>query len=566
MNARAQEATPAADQAMADAQAQLDGLDADTRDSLARALWSLELRADQLTPEQLRAILAPQNSNAAFGQRMQAYLLELALNPPAFIPDAAERYAAFFPYCSSLSPHQAYAMSALLGAERSQGYFTMPEKADLVFPRANAMQLDALLGWYFFVGSCADASGNEYGVELMFFGGALLPPALASRLGLSEMENQVFEMHFAVAKAGDRHYQAKPILLAGTSGLLSFDADGLGAAMGKNVIRSHDSENVFPLQIQAWGQDDGEAAPVQLAIDLTFASGRGYLLQGADGCAPCCDGIGTLYYSIPNLQIDPTLSTLTLSGKEIALTSGAFWFDHQWGMLGGMSNTPVMRAVGNLQPAGPGGWDWFEAQFVGDRQITCAAIHTNDHRQFYFQTGPNPPGTMQVTVHGKYMDEAAVTHDLSGTLRIPEWVKSEKSPAPTEYPPTGTWYPNRWEFEFGDDVPEEIRVFSMTPIVSGGQSGFFASGSQYSEGAVYLHNPAGADIGRGFAESVQYADSIVNEVRLAGLPDNDAMLALVRNDEPSNALKLISEAYVALHADEVQTIIGTCQGLELMGT
>ena len=96
-------------------------------------------------------------------------------------------------------------MNNLLGPQRSQGYLEMPAQANLEFPQANAMQLDAQLGWYFFVGSCTDAAGNEYGIEMMFFGGALLPPALAAQFGLSDIENQIFEMHFAIARAGDRH-------------------------------------------------------------------------------------------------------------------------------------------------------------------------------------------------------------------------------------------------------------------------------------------------------------------------------------------------------------------------
>lgn len=197
------------------------------------------------------------------------------------------------------------------------------------------------------------------------------------------------------------------------------------------------------------------------------------------------------------------LSPLTLNGGTITLASGVFWFDHQWGMLNGVAKSAVVRAVNSLQAPGPGGWDWFA---------------------------------------------------------------SKKSPAPLEYPPTGTWYPNRWEFAFGDGVPDEIRAFSMTPIVSGGQSGFFASGAQYSEGAVYLRNAAGEDIGRGFAESVQYADTLANQIRIAGLPVNDEMLSLLQNNEPSEALKLISEAYVALHLDELQQITATCRGLELTET
>lgn len=64
-----------------------------------------------------------------------------------------------------------------------------------------------------------------------------------------------------------------------------------------------------------------------------------------------------------------------------------------------------------------------------------------------------------------------------------DWILSVDTPAPSIYPPTYTWYPNTWEFVFGDDVPEDIRVFTMQPIVTTGQSGFFGGGAQYSEGA-----------------------------------------------------------------------------------
>lgn len=129
--AAAQEATPRPNQDLADVQAGLDALDAGTRDSLARALWTTELRAEDFTAEQLRAVLSERNSNAAFGQRMGLHLIELVVAPPSFVPDAAARYAAFYPYCSSLSTHQAYAMRGLLGPQQSQGYLEMPGQADL---------------------------------------------------------------------------------------------------------------------------------------------------------------------------------------------------------------------------------------------------------------------------------------------------------------------------------------------------------------------------------------------------------------------------------------------------
>jgi predicted secreted hydrolase len=521
----------------------------------------LELHDDALPPETLAAILDPKNSNQAFGVRMGIWLVEMIAAPVSFLPSSEERYAALLPYCQTLSPLQANAMRSLLGPESSRGFTPIPATANLTFPEANVTVLGSMVGWYFFVGSCTGSDGAEYGVEMMFFRSALLPPALASSLGLSDIENQVVELHFAVSKAGERHYQAKPILIAGTSGFLSFSDSGLGATMGKNAIRQVQPDSLFPLQIQAWGQDDGAAELVQFAIDLTFASGRDYLLQGANGCTPCCDGVGTIYYSIPDLQLDPAASTLTLQGEEIALTAGTFWCDHQWGTLVAAPDSAVVRAANNLQPPSPGGWDWFEAQFAGDRQITVAAPHGDAMRAYYFQTGPTPPDTMHVPVFGKFMDAAGVTHAVNGTLDVTEWIKSQKSPAPDLYPPTQTWYPNRWEFQFGADVDEDIRLFVMEPIVSGGQSGFFASGAQYSEGAVILRDAAGQDVGRGFAESVAYADTLANELRLAGLPASDEMLAMFGAQAPSEDLVLASKAYVALHATELQQITETCQGL-----
>lgn len=554
-------ASPAATSAGSAAQAGLDAFDADTRDAIARALWKTELLAEDVPPEILARILDPKNSNEAFGARVGAHLLELIARPPSFVQSYASRYEAMLPLCTSLSAHQAYVMSNLIGPEATMGYRPIPAAADFKFPERNAMDLQSVLGWYFFVGSATGSNGEEYGIELMFFRDALLPPDLAASLGLTDTENQVVELHFSVAKAGERHYQAKPIVIAGTTGLLSFEADSLGATMGKNVIRSTDPGNLFPLRIQAWGQDDGEVEPVQFSIDLTFSSGKDYLLQGVDGCSPCCDGVGTLYYSIPELVVDPSVSSLTLNGEEVTLTEGTFWFDHQWGTLGAVAHTEVLRAAGNLTPTAPTGWDWFMAQFHGNRQITSYSIHTVDYLTFYRQMGTTPPGTMTVPLNAKYMDADAVTHTVAGTLSVTEWILSVDTPSPETYPPTYTWYPNRWEFQFGNDVPEDIRAYVMVPIVQTGQSGFFAGGAQYSEGAVYLLDPSGADLGRGFAESVGYADTLPNLLRLVGIHATDDMLTLFGPNSPDDGMVLASKAFSYLNAKELQDTLSMCIGL-----
>ena len=196
----------------------------------------------------------------------------------------------------------------------------------------------------------------------------------------------------------------------------------------------------------------------------------------------------------------------------------------------------------NKKPAG--GWDWFMAQFKGNRELTLASIHSNEMKQFYEQTGPNPPGIMEVEAKGKYIDEKNNSKNVKGSLMITDWIKSEKSQDPDLYPITNTWYPQKWEFSLGDDVPEDIRDFVMIPIVSGGQSGFFGSGLHYSEGAVYLHDLDGGLIGRGFAESTGYVDAPMNRLKLAGLPETVEMLDKLEIPQPSSMLKIISFLYI----------------------
>lgn len=546
------------------AKAAWDQLDADTRDAIARALWTTvdTLTVDDIPADALAQVLGPGNSNAAFGLRMGARILELLSQPLSFVQSYAPRYEKLATVAQSLTAHQAYFLSNLIGPEVVRDFPLIPNQADFQFPQRNAADLTSQIGWYFFVGSAYAEDGQEYGIEMMFFRSSLVPPALAATLGLTDVQNQIVELHFAIAKAGERHYQAKPIVISGTTGLLTFETDKLGATMGKNSITSADGEDIYPIRLQAWGQDDGEIAPVQFSMDISFTGGKGYLLQGADGCTPCCDGIGTLYYSIPGLTLDPDASTLTIDGTTIDLKEGTFWFDHQWGMLASMGTSAIVRAANNLGAPSPGGWDWFMAQFNGSREITMAASHTADSLPFLHQTGQNPPDTMTVTVKGKYMDPASVTHPIEGQLSVTNWILSVDTPSPETFPPTYTWYPNKWEFTFGDDLPEDMRVFTMEPIVRTGQSGFFGGGAQYSEGAVYLVGPNGEDLGRGFAESVGYADTLPNVLRMVGLEPNAENMELFGGNPPQPALVLASQAYVFLNQQELKEVTDMCSGLE----
>ncbi len=216
---------------------------------------------------------------------------------------------------------------------------------------------------------------------------------------------------FAISQKDDRHFQAEPVVLGGTSGLVSYSANPFTYFVGKNSIECHNNEDFFPLTVRAWGLDRGVSPALELGLDITFTSGKEYLFQGADGCMPAVDGIGTLYYSIPNIKLDPK----------------------------------------------PSGWDWFMVQVTGDRQVTVFAPHDNEHKEFYEQTGTTPPGVMTVQVSGTYMDANKETAMARGTLQITDWIKADHSPNPERYLITNTWYPNGWSFTFDEVVPADIR-------------------------------------------------------------------------------------------------------------
>lgn len=526
----------------------LNELDELTRENIALSLWMKEFKAKEIPKGVRKRLLSKKNSPESFGERMHHRIQDLLDNPDSFTPSYRKRYDKLLEYCDSLTPLQAYAMNHLLGTDSSRGYQKIPDKSNIEFPRDFAPQLGYQVGWHFFVGNCRDTRRREYGILVSFYRYSLLPPEMAYSFGLTDWDNQIFEMQLAIARAGEEHLQSQPFALAGTTGLLKFSNAPFHYEAGNNRIISEKEDELFPLRVQAWGVNQGGEEDVEMEVDLGFSSNKDFLLQGNNGCLPCCCGVGTLYYSATNLRMEPG-SLLKLDGEEIVLNQGQFWFDHQWGNAlepMGNSRCKVARAAGTLaKPSHSRGWDWFMAQFEGDREMTMYAPHTDDNLEFYGQTGEEAPSNMAVTVKGQYIDAEKNVVDMNGTLNIDKWVKSVKSSNPENYFITNTWYPDRWEFKFQDMVPEEIRQFTMNPIVEGGQTGYNASGAQYSEGGVYIRNPEGKLLGKGFAESVYYADPNANFFHLSGLPDTLEMRKLMEPPEPSSMLKLKGLLYMA---------------------
>ena len=541
-------------------------LDAETRENIAGVLWLDEYNPAEIPPEIIALLGSEKNSPKAFADRARYRLDDLLANPDSFTPDYSAWYNTLKSYATTeLSPHQAYAFNSLLGLDSSRGYQELPKEITFSFPEDDRPFFEYQNGWHFFVGSAFTDSGEEYGIQLMFWQVSMLPPQMAEKAGISTIENQMVEIHLAISRAGDRHYRSVPYVVAGTTGLIAFSASPFNYVVGKNFMRSKRSGSLFPIQLRAWGKDYTRSEPVPIEIDLTLNQTKGYMLNGDQGLAPSCGGIGTLYYSVPNLRIDPANSVVRIDGREARLSNGKFWYDHQWGTgfsPGGNPRCEAIRAAKNLDAVEPEGWDWLPVQFDDDTEFGLSAMHGKENASFYYQTGSEPPGIMTVACAGTYVDASDNHSPVEGHIQVTEWIRSTKSFG--QYMATNTWYPNRVEVVMDTAIiPENRRVFTMVPIVDNGQQGFFASGVEYSEGAVYIEDPNGARIGCGFLESPGYADFRSQMLRNAGLPVTEEMLKFVSPVEISAELKAASSAFLSDPKNQalLAQALSECRGL-----
>ncbi len=492
------------------------------------------------------------NSDAAFGERMRYRLQDMIDNPYSFLPSYTTRYQTLIKYAQSLTPHQAYAMTMLLGKDAARLYPDMPLTAELQFPSVNAIDVTSQVGWYYFAGTCLDENDKEYGILCMLFHYALLPPPIAKKFGLTEVENQIVDVQLAVSVEGGPFYQVDPTVTAGTSGNVGVSDKFYLTA--DNCSAESTGEDLFPIRLQAKGTDLGQPVPTDIAIDLTFSSGRGYLLQGMDGAVPLVAGMGTRYYSIPGIVLEAKKSSLSISSgttpikDSIPLKSGTFWFDHQWGSGMAPSGLPRFastRATANLNPQAPPGWDFFVMNFDGGYAMTLNSVHTADSVKYIHQTGPTPPAMPAVPVIGKYMDPYGTAFNISGLLTVTDWRKTTHSPNPEKYQAASTWVPHGWTFALTEKVvPERLRNFHAKPITDDAQGLFFSQGSLYVEAATRLYDANNEKVGVGYSEEVGWVDNLPSILHLAGMPTTEEMQKLFTAEPPSWLMKFFSFLYM----------------------
>ena len=416
---------------------------------------------------------------------------------------------------------QDYVFPAFMAQDYSKGYDDMNTYKQLEFPRDHTAQEDFQFGWYFWSGNFFDENDNVVDIVIVFFRRALYPPPIAEKMGLTSLENQIVQTVVAVNYGDENlHVTGSNPIVSGASGELEYNGDPFLASVGQSIASSHQKGELFPMKITV---DDPSA---DLHIDLDLNESKPILLQGDQGKDPSIYGLGTWYYSYPNIK---TTGSVTHAG-ETRNIGGKMWMDHQW--MAGISPTGYpknifIQALANItngfKQENPKtfGWDWSDAQFDDDTEITFASPHSTATTDLD-NMGENPPDDETRDITGKYIDEQGNASDISGTVTINKWMKSPKSNA---------WYPNGWDVKFPDNKIE----FTMTPTVD--NQFIYSAGSEIREGGTFIQGTKnGKDIsGYGFGEGVSYSGRdffLTENLKILGIEDTPENRSLMNPVPP----------------------------------
>jgi len=428
---------------------------------------------------------------------------------------------------------QCYALPNFMGQDYFHGYMDMNTYDTLIFPRDHRAQLDFQFGWYFWSGNFLDTNGNEVDIVVVFFRRALYPPRIADKLGLSALENQLVQTVVAVNYADQNlHITGSNPIITGTSGEITYGVEPFVAKIGLNSAVSLQKEEMFPMKIEV-NDPVGE-----LSIDLNLTESKPILLQGDNGKEPSIFGLGTWYYSFPNIK---TTGRVTYKGESRYL-AGKMWMDHQW--LAGISPTGypkniLIQAIANIREGLSGetpksfGWDWSDVQFDDNTEVTFASPHS-DKTADLKNKGEDPPDSATRAISGKYIDEDGNSENITGTVTITKWMRSPRSLA---------WYPNGWEVK----IPVKNLAFTMASTVD--DQFIYSAASEIREGGVIVKGiKDGKEIlGYGFGEGVNYAGeefALKENMALLGIEDTEANRQLLVASPPGTWL--IVQSFIVL--------------------
>ena len=348
-------------------------------------------------------------------------------------------------------------------ADDARGFARALVPPTLQFPRDHGAHPDFRSEWWYVTANLADEAGARFGVQLVFFRQALVPPHAdrATNPG-SLAATQTILAHAAVTDADGRRFFADERLARAAAGLAGVRGPGPGEPFAVHCAEWSATalpggDGFLPLRLLANGGD--------FAFQLQVDPGKPLVLQGDRGLSQKSDepGNASIYYSMPRL---PIAGTITVAGA-VHRVRGEAWLDREWST----------SALGRDQV----GWDWFSLQLDDGTELMWYRLRRRD-------------GSIDPCSRGSF-----VGHDGVLTPLLPGEVEALPAGAWTAADGQAT-YPARWRLRGSGATPLDLEV---EPLLADQELRVLV---RYWEGAVTVRGTrGGAPVrGRGYLEMTGY--------------------------------------------------------------
>ncbi len=332
----------------------------------------------------------------------------------------------------------------------------------LQFPQDMGAHPDSQTEWWYLTGH-ARGDGGDWGFQVTFFRSRVAAAqALKSRFAARHL---VFAHAALTDVRGQRFWHDQRI--ARSAGLNGFD--NALAEEGDTRVRLGD----WSLTRDArQGHPPRYAAKVgsgAFTLDLQLAVQQAPLLQGQQGWSrkgPSPQHVSG-YYSEPQLAVS---GKATLQGREIALTAGSAWLDHEWSDA--------------LIPPGAVGWDWLGMNLFDGSALTAFRLRDAGGNAVWdggsFRGPVKPEGQSLYTFSRGETDFKPVR----------QWSS----------PHSGAKYPVEWQVRTPADFYTVRALLDDQELDSR-----TSTGAVYWEGLSDLLDSQGRPVGRGYLEMTGYA-------------------------------------------------------------
>ncbi len=334
--------------------------------------------------------------------------------------------------------------------------YALPAKV-LQFPRDHGAHPDLRTEWWYLTGYANVGSAQNpklIGFQITFFRSRIdAAQSLQSRFAAK----QLLFAHAAVTDVNAaKHWHDQRIA-----------REGFGmaqAALETTDVKLRD----WSLKREADGRYTSRISAREFSLDLQFVPTQPILLQGTQGLSRKGpdEKQASYYYSQPQLAISGTITT---NGRNIPITAGTAWLDHEW-------------SEEILHPEAVG-WDWIGMNLIDGSSLTAFQLRRADGSALW--------------AGGSLRNANTTTIFKPSDL---QFTGSQVWPSPS----TGARYPMQWQIS----TPNE-RYTVRSLMNAQEMDSRSSTGTVYWEGLAELLNANNQRVGLGYLEMTGYAGKLL---------------------------------------------------------